>query len=73
MRINLPYDVATGKRSATEARAFYADAVMKSMKGEKPPYMQSLQFACPRARRMPASLRLSKPYRRSHFHYKDSR
>ena len=47
LAINLAHDVATGKRSATEARAFYADAVMKSMKGEKPPYMQGLQFPMP--------------------------
>lgn len=44
LAINLAHDVATGKRSATAARAFYADTVAKLMKGEKPAYTQSLQF-----------------------------
>ena len=47
LAINLAHDVATGKRSATEARAFYAETVSKLMKGEKPPYTQSLQFRAP--------------------------
>lgn len=47
LAINLAHDVATGKRSVSQARAFYADAVMKAMKGEQPPYMQGLQFRAP--------------------------
>jgi len=44
LAINLANDVATGKRSADDARKFYAESVMKLMKGEKPPYTQALQF-----------------------------
>lgn len=44
LAINLAHDVATGRRSAAEARKFYAESVTKLMAGEKPPYTQSLQF-----------------------------
>ncbi len=44
LAINLANDIATGRKSVAEARAFYADAVARSMKGEKPQYMQGLQF-----------------------------
>lgn len=44
LAVNLANDVATGRRSVDEARRFYADTVMQTMKGEIPPYVQGLQF-----------------------------
>ena len=44
LALNLAHDIITDKRTVEEARRFYADAVAASMRGEKPPYMQKLQF-----------------------------
>ncbi len=44
LALNLAHDIVTGKRTVQQARDFYAKTVMASMKGEKPPYMQKLQF-----------------------------
>ena len=48
LALNLANDVATGKRSAREARDEYEKAVKGTMKGEMHPYMQKLQFEVPR-------------------------
>lgn len=48
LAINLANDVAMGRKSVAEARKFYADTVMAFMKGEKPPYVQKLQFEPPK-------------------------
>jgi hypothetical protein len=48
LAINLANDVATGKKSVSEARKLYADTVTAFMKGEKPPYVQKLQFDPPK-------------------------
>lgn len=44
LALNLANDIIQDKRSVDESREFYADAMMKMMKGEKPPYIQSMQF-----------------------------
>ncbi len=44
LALNLAHDVATGKKSVEEARAFYAKTAMAFMKGQKDPYTQALQF-----------------------------
>ena len=44
LAINLAHDIITGKRTPEEARKFYTEAVIAMDKGEKPPYMQALQF-----------------------------
>jgi len=44
LAVNLAYDIATGKRSVSEARVFYANTIMQMMNGEKPEYTQKLMF-----------------------------
>lgn len=44
LALNLANDVFTGKKSVHEARKFYAETAMATMKGEMPPYTQRLQF-----------------------------
>lgn len=44
LALNLAHDIMENKRSVEEAREFYANAIMEMMKGNKLPYMQSLQF-----------------------------
>lgn len=44
LALNLSHDIIQDKRSVDESRAFYADAMMKMMTGEMPPYIQSMQF-----------------------------
>lgn len=44
LALNLANDIIQDKRSVDEAREFYGDAMMKMMKGEKPAYIQSMQF-----------------------------
>lgn len=44
LALNLADDIIKDKRSVEEARQHYADAIMQVLKGEKPPYFQSLQF-----------------------------
>ncbi|RDV11926.1 hypothetical protein DXT99_23155 [Pontibacter diazotrophicus] len=47
LALNLADDVVKGKRSVDDARQFYADAIMQMMEGQKPAYMESLQFSAP--------------------------
>lgn len=47
LALNLANDIVTGKRSAEDARNFYAETVKAFMRGEKPPYTQALQFTVP--------------------------
>ena len=44
LALNLANDVLTGKKSVREARKFYSETAMATMKGEMPPYTQRLQF-----------------------------
>lgn len=44
LALNLAHDVATARRSVADARRFYAETAMATMKGEMPPYVQRLQF-----------------------------
>lgn len=44
LALNLAHDVATGRRTVDDARQFYAQTAMATMKGEMPPYVQRLQF-----------------------------
>ena len=44
LALNLAHDVATGRRTVEDARRFYAETAMATMKGEMPPYVQRLQF-----------------------------
>jgi len=48
LALNLADDVATGEKSVDDARSEYADAIRKSMQGEKPEYMQGFAFNLPR-------------------------
>jgi len=50
LAINLAHDVATGKRTVSGARKFYADTMMAFKKGGKPAYTQSLVFKMPKGR-----------------------
>jgi hypothetical protein len=45
LAINLARDIATGKRSVEDARAFYEQAVAKAATGETPKEMEQLMFA----------------------------
>lgn len=47
LALNLAHDVATGKRSVSEARTFYTETAMAAMKGDMRPYTQRLQFSPP--------------------------
>lgn len=47
LALNLAHDIIEGKRNVQEARQYYADAVMKMMKGEKENYLTGLQFKAP--------------------------
>ncbi|MFN3405672.1 MAG: hypothetical protein ACK40G_16355 [Cytophagaceae bacterium] len=47
LAINLAHEVATGKKSVSDARNIYARTAMAFMKGEKPEYTQSFQFQLP--------------------------
>ena len=44
LALNLANDIATGKKTVEEARAYYAKAAMAFMKGEKDPYTSGLKF-----------------------------
>jgi hypothetical protein len=45
LAINLANDIATGKKSVSEARQFYANAIKEfALNNKMSPYMQSLQF-----------------------------
>jgi hypothetical protein len=44
LALNLAHDIISGKKSAAEARAFYAKTVTAFMDGQKDPYTQKLQF-----------------------------
>lgn len=45
LAINLARDIATGKRSVKDARAFYAQAIAEAAAGQKPEEMRRLVFA----------------------------
>lgn len=45
LALNLANDIVTGRRSVDEARQFYADTAVATMRGEMPPYVQRLQFS----------------------------
>ena len=47
LALNLANDVIHGAKSVEEARQFYADAILKMLKGENVPYMQKLTFDLP--------------------------
>ena len=47
LALNLANDVIKGTKTVEEAREFYADAIMKMLKGENVAYMQSLTFDLP--------------------------
>lgn len=47
LALNLANDVINGDKSVSEARRYYADAIMKMMKGEKEPYLERLTFEAP--------------------------
>ncbi|MEX2271924.1 MAG: hypothetical protein WD690_10655 [Vicinamibacterales bacterium] len=48
LAVNLAHDVATGKRSVGDARAFYAASMAELMKtGKKNDYLQGLRFTVP--------------------------
>lgn len=53
LALNLANDLLSGKKSVREARKFYADTAMATMKGETPAYTQSLQFSVPQSTRDP--------------------
>lgn len=44
LAINLANDVATGKRTVSDARAFYAQTMKNMMAGQMAPYLQGFQF-----------------------------
>ena len=44
LAINLAHDIVSGKRTAADARKFYADTMMGMMKGKMHPYLQGFQF-----------------------------
>lgn len=44
LALNLANDIIEGERSVEDARAFYAQTMQKVMQGEKPEYVQGLQF-----------------------------
>lgn len=44
LALNLANDVATGKKTVEEARAYYAKAAMDFMQGKMDPYVQGLKF-----------------------------
>jgi hypothetical protein len=44
LAINLANDVATGRRSVSEARKFYAESVMALMKGQPNDYVKGFRF-----------------------------
>lgn len=48
LAINLAHDIVTSKRTVDDARACYAQSMMKMMKGEMTPYVQKLVFTVPR-------------------------
>ena len=47
LALNLADDVVKDKRTVDDARQFYADAIMQMMEGQKPAYMERLQFSAP--------------------------
>jgi hypothetical protein len=49
LALNLAQDVAKGTKSVSEARDFFTKTISAAMKGEKPAYMQSLQFSVAKA------------------------
>lgn len=44
LALNLADDVIKGKRSVEEAREFYENTMMEMLQGNKPAYLQKLQF-----------------------------
>ncbi|MGI8600440.1 MAG: hypothetical protein ACR2KB_14405 [Chitinophagaceae bacterium] len=45
LAINLANDVATGKKTVEDARAYYARAIKEMMEGKMDPYLQKIQFS----------------------------
>lgn len=45
LAVNLAREIALGKRSVADARAFYEQAMAEASAGSKSPYMQGLMFA----------------------------
>lgn len=48
LALNLAHDIIIGEKNVEEARDFYAKTVIAFDKGEKPAYMQKLQFEVPK-------------------------
>lgn len=44
LALNLADDIVKGKRSVEEAREFYGNTMMEMLQGNKPAYLQKLQF-----------------------------
>lgn len=44
LALNLAHDIVEGKRNVDESRQYYADAIMRMMKGEKDSYLTGLKF-----------------------------
>lgn len=49
LALNLANDVATGKKTVQQARAYYTRAVKDFMKGKMDPYVQKFQFNVPKS------------------------
>lgn len=45
LALNLANDVATGKKTVEEARAYYARSIKEMMQGKMDPYLQKLHFS----------------------------
>lgn len=45
LALNLAHDVATGKKSVEEARAYYARSMKEMMQGKMDPYLQKIHFS----------------------------
>lgn len=44
LTLNLDHDIVTGKKSVEQARRAFGEIVVADVKGEHPPYVESLQF-----------------------------
>jgi hypothetical protein len=44
LALNLANDVATGKKTVEDARAYYARSIKEMMQGKMDPYLQKLHF-----------------------------
>lgn len=47
LALNLAHDIATGRKTTEQGRAYYTRAVKEFMQGEIDPYIQKLQFNTP--------------------------